>query len=123
MRDDDLFWEAGREGRLMLQRCADCGLPRHPPAPMCARCQSVAVEDFEGSGRAEVADWVRSTHPARREDAGCIVARLNLPEGVWMVTILEGIAPEAVRQGLPVEIFFREEDGKALPHSRPLGQA
>jgi uncharacterized OB-fold protein len=41
MRDDDFFWEAGRDGRLLVQRCGGCGLVRHPPAPMCARCQSV----------------------------------------------------------------------------------
>jgi hypothetical protein len=49
--------------------------------------------------------------------------RLELPEGVWMFSNLQGIALEDVHEGLPVEVFFQDFDGVALPQFRPAGAA
>jgi uncharacterized OB-fold protein len=123
MRDDDFHWEGAREGRLLIQRCADCGLARHPPAPMCAACQSLKVEIVECSGKAKVVGWVNSKHPTRPDGDERIVVRLELPEGVWMISNLQGIALSDVHEGLPVEVFFQAFDGVALPQFRPARAA
>jgi uncharacterized OB-fold protein len=120
MRDDDFFWEAGRDGRLLVQRCGGCGLVRHPPAPMCARCQSVEVEIVECSGRARVLGWVPSRHPTRPEGDARMVARLQLEEGVYLVANLQGAGFDDIAYGMPVEVFFQEIDGVATPQCRPL---
>ena len=120
MRDDDFFWEAGRDGRLVVQRCGGCSLFRHPPAPMCARCQSVELEIVECSGRAKVLGWVHSKHPTRPDGDARIVARLQLEEGVYLVANLQCAGLYDITYGLPVEIFFEELDGVATPHCRPL---
>jgi uncharacterized OB-fold protein len=120
MRDDDFFWEGAQAGRLLVQKCGGCGLVRHPPAPMCARCQSVEVEILECSGKAKVLNWLLSKHPTKLDDKPRIVARLELPEGVIMVSNLQGIALEDVRPDLPVEVVFEEIDGVVLPQFRPL---
>ena len=119
MRDDDFYWEGAQQDRLLIQRCADCGLVRHPPAPMCARCQSVGVEIVECSGRAKVLGWLLSKHPTRPDDQPRIVARLQLEEGVYMISNLQGVALEAISEGLPVEVFFQEIEGNVLPQFRP----
>jgi uncharacterized OB-fold protein len=119
MRDDDFFWEGARAGKLLVQKCGACGLARHPPAPMCARCQSVAVEIVECSGKAKVLGWLLSKHPTRPDSDERIVVRLELPEGVFMVGNLQGIALEEVREGLPVEVFFQDFEGVVLPQFRP----
>jgi uncharacterized OB-fold protein len=119
MRDDDFFWEGAQAGRLLVQKCGGCGLVRHPPAPMCARCQSVEVEILECSGKAKVLNWLVSKHPTKPDDKPRIVARLELPEGVIMVSNLQGIALEDVRPDLPVEVVFVEIDGVVLPQFRP----
>jgi uncharacterized OB-fold protein len=123
MRDDDFFWEAGRDGRLLVQRCSGCGLFRSPPAPMCARCQSVEVEIVEGSGRAKVLGWILSKHPTRPDGEARIVARLQLDEGVYLVANLQGAGLYDITYGMPVEIFFQEIDGVATPQCRPLREA
>jgi uncharacterized OB-fold protein len=123
MRDDDFHWEGAREGRLLIQRCGECGLARHPPAPMCAACQSLKVEIVECSGKAKVVGWVNSKHPTNPQGEQRIVVRLELPEGVWMISNLQGIALEDIHEGLPVEVFFQEFDGLALPQFRPEGAA
>jgi len=35
------FWDACRRRELVVQRCADCGSFRHPPAPVCWFASSV----------------------------------------------------------------------------------
>src|SRR5579863_2336754 len=122
MRDEDFFWEGARAGRLLVQKCADCGLVRHPPAPMCGRCHSTAAQVIECSGQAKVLGWLVSRHPTRPDDAPRIVVRLELPEGVYMVSNLHGIALQDITYGLPVEIFFEDFDGMTLPQCRPAGR-
>jgi uncharacterized OB-fold protein len=119
MRDDDVFWDGATQGRLLIQRCGDCGLIRHPPAPMCSRCQSVKVEIVQCSGHAEVCGWLLSKHPTRPDDAPRIVARLRLEEGVYMVSNLQGVALDQISEGMPVEVFFQEIEGNVLPQFRP----
>jgi uncharacterized OB-fold protein len=34
------FWEAARRGRLVIQRCGDCGALRWPPLAGCPECRS-----------------------------------------------------------------------------------
>jgi uncharacterized OB-fold protein len=38
------FWQATKEHRLLLARCADCGHARMPPTPFCPQCQSQRID-------------------------------------------------------------------------------
>jgi len=118
MRDEDVFWEGAAQGRLLVQKCADCGLFRHPPAPMCSRCQSVNVEVVECSGKAKVLSWLLSKHPTRPDDSPRMVVRLQLAEGTYLVANLQGVGLEDMEVGMPVEIFFEEINGFPLPQCR-----
>ena len=118
MRDEDVFWEGAARGRLLVQKCADCGLFRHPPAPMCSRCQSTAVDVVECSGKAKVLSWLLSKHPTRPDDSPRMVVRLQLAEGTYLVANLQGVGLEDMEVGMPVEIFFEEINGFPLPQCR-----
>ena len=39
-RDNEFFLEGTAAGELRIQKCAACGALRHPPGPMCPRCQA-----------------------------------------------------------------------------------
>ena len=69
--DDQFFWDAIAEGRLVFQRCTACGIVRHPPAPMCGECHSVEWDTQESSRHGHVYTWIVSHHPdqARRRAA------------------------------------------------------
>ena len=41
---DAPFWQGCREGRLLVQHCADCGHARHPPRAMCPQCRSMRAD-------------------------------------------------------------------------------
>ena len=84
--DTRFFWDALREGRLLIQRCAGCATLRHPPRPMCPRCNSLDWDTIESSGRGEVYSFVLPRHPPWPWFEGTyVVALIALEEGTRIV--------------------------------------
>lgn len=123
MRDDDFFWEGVSNGQLLFQQCSDCGALRHPPGPMCPECQSFAWQPKAASGRGNVCAWIESKHPTRPDEHPRIVALIQLPEGVRLVSNLRELDLDEVRDGLPVEVFYEQIDGQILHQFRPAVEA
>ncbi len=118
-RDSRHFWDGVRERRLLLQRCGACGALRHPPRPMCPACQSLRWTSEAASGRGTLYSFVVSRHPSEPDAAPRIVALVALEEGVRVVANLQGLDWREVRNEMPVELFFDDFDGVALPQFRP----
>jgi len=122
------LWTGGLDGQLLIHRCRACGRFFHPPGPVCWRCHSLEVGPEPASGRATVATFTINRQPWVPGFAPpYVVAMVELADepDVRLVTNIVGIAPEDVRIGLEVEVFFEEwegPDGKlALPLFRPAG--
>jgi uncharacterized OB-fold protein len=122
--DSAPFWASCREGRLLLQRCADCRAFRYPPASRCAACGSTENEWVEASGRGRVFSWIVVRHPVPKDvyadEVPYVVALVALEEGPRMATNIVGCPPEAVQADMPVTVAFRERDGVTLPVFQPL---
>lgn len=119
--DTQFFWDGLREGRLLVQRCDDCGRLRHPPRPMCPHCTSLAWSAVPASGEGTVVSFVLPRHPQWPwfED-GYVVALVELEEGVRIVSNLVGAAPDELRIGLRVSVRFeRFDDDLVLPLFAP----
>ena len=74
-----------REGKLLFQKCSDCGTSRHPPEPMCGSCGSLEWETFESSGHGALyVDPLAPPEQRRRPAAprGPRAARRGDPAGV-----------------------------------------
>jgi uncharacterized OB-fold protein len=121
--DTAFFWDGLREHRLLIQRCAGCGALRQPPRPMCPECNSLAWDTIESSGRGTVYAYVMPQHPRfPMFEYPYIVALVELAEGVRLVSNLRGIAPEDVRVGMPVEVFYETFENELVLHQfRPVG--
>lgn len=119
--DTKFFWDALKEERLLIQRCSGCTALRHPPRPMCPRCNSLAWETVAASGRGTLYSFVLPRHPPFPWFEGTyIVALVELAEGVRIVSNLCEVAPEEARIGMPVELFFEHfAGGVSLPQFRP----
>jgi uncharacterized OB-fold protein len=119
--DDDnrFFWEGVADGRLLVQRCVSCGALRHPPGPMCPRCQSLDWDTVEASGRGTVYSYVLSHHPTEPDAEPRLVVLVDLEEGVRLVANLVRVPWPQVHNGMAVEAFFAEVDGVMLPQFRP----
>ncbi|MFJ6573965.1 Zn-ribbon domain-containing OB-fold protein [Streptomyces sp. NPDC091292] len=117
--DDQYFWEGVAQRKLLARGCAECGRLQQPPSPMCPRCGSVDWTVRELSGRGTVYTWIVSRHPAQPEGEARLVAVVELVEGVRLVSNLYEVSTADVRNGLPVEVTFREVGEVLLPGFRP----
>jgi uncharacterized OB-fold protein len=118
--DDQFFWDSIAEGRLVFQRCTDCGVVRHPPAPLCGDCHSTGWDTQESSGHGHVYTWIVSHHPTKPDAEPRVVVLVELDDGVRFVSNLLGVVATDVRNGMEVAVSIEDVDGVVLPQFRPV---
>ena len=121
--DNQPFWDALREGKLVLPSCAACGKPHLPPGPVCPFCFSDRLEWRPASGRGTVSTWTvvhKEWFPAFAADIPYNVVQVELEEGPRLTAKVVGLANDRLRVGLSVMIDFDEaREGITLPRFRP----
>ena len=120
------YWEATREGKLLIKTCRSCKRAFFYPRNHCPRCWSTDTEWVESSGRGIVYTFTvvfQNDLPPFRERLPYVVAIIELDEGVRMTSNVEGVAPEDVRCGMAERVAFRDEqrgdETIAIPVFRP----
>ena len=117
------YWDAAREGRLVVQECESCREVWHPPLPRCPHCHAQALGWRDVSGDGIVYSYTVVRHPTHFAFAGkipYILAIVELAEGPRLVTALTGIEPGEVHVGLAVRVVFRPvTDTVTLPYFEP----
>jgi len=119
--DNSFFFEGLKQGRLLIQRCASCGVLRHPPRPACAECHSLEWDTVESSGRGTVFSFVVVHHPQIPSfDYPLPIAVVELEEGTRLVGDLVGVDPGAVSIGMAVQAeLVAVDDELTLAMFRP----
>lgn len=128
------FWTGGRDGTLLISRCHACGHFFHPPGPACWRCRSTDVAPEPVSGKASVAAFTTNRQPwIPGFEPPYVVAIVELADepDVRLITNVVGVAPDEVKVGLAVEVFFEDwaavsgdDDGRVwIPLFRPAQSA
>ncbi len=123
------FWEACREHRLVVQRCAECQAFRFAPSPICHHCHSPRYDNVESRGVGEIYTWTvthRAVHPAvvDRLPFNVVVVRLADCGGTFITSNLVEAPVEALRPGLAVEVVWERINAEiTLPRFRPLPQS
>jgi uncharacterized OB-fold protein/acyl dehydratase len=120
-RDNAFWWEGVKAGKLRIQRCGGCGTLRHPPRPMCPRCQSLDWDTVESSGKGVVYSFVVSHYPqVPAFDYPLAIGLIELEEGTRLVSNVIDVDPADVHVGMPVEVVFEAvDDDWTLPLFRP----
>jgi len=120
------FWDAANEGRLIIQKCQDCGEHIFYPRIACIHCASDNLDWVECSGRGAVYTYtvVEANAPsAFTEDMPYVIAVVKLEEGVRMLSNIVGCDPYAVECDMPVTVTFEKlNDDYTLPKFTPLGE-
>jgi uncharacterized OB-fold protein len=121
--DSAVFWDAAAEHRLVAQRCAGCGVLRHPPRPMCPHCRSLDFEAAELSGRGALYSYAVLHHPQHPAfDYPVLAALVDLDEGIRLVSNLVGVDPGAIVIGMRLEVtFVPTAEDRSVPVFRPAG--
>lgn len=101
------FWDAANEGRLVLQRCDECGAFRWTPQVLCRQCLSEKYTWQAASGKGTLHSYTvvhRAPDPALH--VPYMIAVVELEEGPLMLTRLIGIEPSALAIGMPLAVAF-----------------
>lgn len=125
-QDNEFWFTAAREGRLVIQRCGECQTLRHPPAPSCPRCRSFEWDTVESSRRGTLHSYTVIHHPQDPAfDYPLAVGLVDLEEGTRLVADIAGVPHEQLQAGLELEVGFVEHaHGDILPQlRRPVGGA
>src|SRR5579862_1200934 len=121
------FFDGAKAGRLMLQKCGECGTLRFPAHESCSTCNSTKSSWVPVSGRGEVFSFNimhQVYHPGFAAEVPYAVVVVELDEGVKFVSNLVGVKPDAVRAGMPVEVTFEKmSDDVWLPKFRPRARS
>jgi len=108
------FWEGLKDGKVMLQRCDDCGQWTFYPRRHCRHCLSHALHWEEVSGHGHVYAFTVAHVPTLPEFAGPapqILAVVELEQGERINTTLIGLQPDHIQVGMAVKpVFARVND-------------
>ncbi len=116
------FYHNLAEGRLMGQKCDQCGTYRLFHVPVCDTCQSLSYSEEELIRTGQLLQLTSSYKPGWRfapyAPLACGVVQLE--QGPVLFTIVEGInlenlAEEIQRLPLDVNIEIREMGGNPIP--------
>jgi uncharacterized OB-fold protein len=109
--ESDAFWNAARDGKLMLGRCRACGEMHYYPRSICPHCFSNDTELKAASGRGRI----YSFSIMRRAETPYVIAYVTLAEGPTMMTNIVKCDSDALAIGQPVRLLFQAaEGGEAL---------
>jgi len=113
------YFRACLEGRLLLQRCDDCGAAQLYARDRCLACRG-ALRWEEASGRGTVYSFtvIRQNYSRPFRDwIPYVVALVDLEEGPRVMTNIVDCEPDDVRIGMAVQARFEavsDEAGIAL---------
>ena len=115
--DIAFFFDGLKEGKLLIQKCANCGVLRHPPGPMCRECHSLEWTTIESTGAGTIHSFVVVHYPqvASFEYPNQVVL-VELDEGVRIVANTKDITREQLVVGARVQLSIEAcDDDLSLP--------
>ena len=105
------FWDAARQHRLVIPRCATCDQFFWWPRPSCPTCLIPDWDWTSVSGRAHLYAYTvvrQPANPAFLADVPYVYALVDLDEGVRMVSNIVGCRIEDIRTEMPLVAAFDE---------------
>jgi uncharacterized OB-fold protein len=121
------FWEGTANGKLLMQRCAECRSWVWCPRPACVECGSEKLSWMPLGGRGKIFAFtvIREVvgHALRgfAGDIPYVTAWIDLDEGPRICSNVLGCPIEQIAIGMPVEVVFEKAGpGISLPKFRPL---
>ena len=110
------FWDAARQGRLLVRTCTDCRRPHWYPRAICPHCLSDRTGWTEASGQGEIYSY----SVMRRAPEPYAIAYVRLAEGTTMMTNIVQCDFDALKVGQKVKlVFIASEEGTPVPMFTP----
>lgn len=119
------FWSGARQGRLLMQKCAQCGTVNFHPKPWCIDCGSRELDWTEMKQTGTVYSYTVSHAVAMnyfgwKEELPVILGLIDIDGGARMYAQITDVRPEEVTVGMRVEAHFEPiGDEAGIPKFRP----
>ncbi len=120
------FWTAAKDGKLVMQKCAECRTINFPARPWCIECGCRDLEWSEAKPTGTVYSYtvsrsVAMNSPAWEAELPIILCILDIDEGARMYAQLTDCAPDDVAIGMRVKAYFEDiSDDAGIPKFRPM---
>lgn len=122
-----LFWEAASQGRLVVERCSNCGAESFPPRGICRSCRGRAMVPAEITGRGHVYSFTVNYQrwlPDLDVPYAIVLVEFADHPGVRVAGRLRGCPPEQAAIGMAVDVGFEPgPGGVAIPSFLAAGEA
>ena len=113
------YWNAAREGRLLIRKCNACGSVHFMPRHLCPVCWSDQLEWVEAKGTGSVHSFTiirRAPTAAFASRTPYVVVLIDLDEGPRMIANLLGGDALSVGIGDRVKVTFEDRgEGAMIP--------
>jgi uncharacterized protein len=111
--DNQWWFDAVNDGRLLIQRCVGCQALRHPTGPMCPGCHSPRWDTVEAAGSGTVHSFVVTHFPVVPSfEYPLPILLVDLDEGVRMIMNSADTPRESLVIGARVRIEIRATDAE-----------
>lgn len=120
--DTQPYWDAARNGKLVIQYCRDTGKPQFFPRPVSLATGRRNLEWREVSGRGTVYSYTSTFNawPGHEDRVPYLCALVDLEEGVRMMVNLLNVNAADVKIGMPVKVCFEKlSEDLSLPQFEP----
>lgn len=101
--EDAFYWEAARNGTLMLRECKACQKLHFYPRGHCPHCGSLEVNWRAASGRGRIYSYTVADIKGRESVMPSII---ELEEGIRITSVITGSTPESLYIGKEVHAHF-----------------
>lgn len=123
-RDNIAHYRGLMAGRMLVNRCDDCGRWIYPHRPMCPQCLSWNVTPTEISGKGHLHMWtviLQSRDPDHPLMEPVVTAAVELAEqpGLRYLSRIVNVALHALRHDMPLTLTWIEEGGRKWPAFEP----
>ncbi len=97
-----------KPGYIIGARCKRCGKFFYPTREICANCYGEEMEEVALSQRGKIWSYTiaTQTYPGTLLMPPFIIAQVELPEKVWVQSLVTDIGFDAVKVGMGVELYF-----------------
>lgn len=109
--ENESFFAAAAQGRLLIGRCRDCGKAHYYPRRSCPVCFSAEVDWTDASGRGRIYSYTIIGAPSDRQ----VVAYIDLEEGVRMLSNVVDATPAQLAVGAAVAVAFGRAGNVKVP--------
>jgi uncharacterized OB-fold protein len=106
------FWDAAKEQKLVIQKCAACGslvFPMRARCNVCSSAEPLGWSEVEGKGHIDVHLIIRDSRIRGFRSAQPInfaIIRLDQDPGINFLSNLPGTPPGEFEDGMPVEAVY-----------------